>query len=206
MKSNRPLWCNMSWRTHKCLRTCWGNMHFCRRSQLTYCISHCTKHRAKVHFTYKAPIDKLLRNITINMNLTAIVSLVPLTHLIYPPHTHCNCQTAPGTPPVIQLLWPFLVPAFIWWTTGGKHNLPLQPFSPQMPADIIKKGSVSGPCPYCHPPATLWLSSAATLQNSFHKWFISFQADFCITFTLVRQIDGPERYTGMTREEQAYTD
>lgn len=101
-----------------------------------------------------------------------------------PPHTRSDCQTAP----VMQLLWPFVAPAFIWWTTVGKCNLPLHQYPLQLPANIIKEGG-SGPCARCHPPVTLCLSSAATRQNSSHKWFIPFQADFCITLTLVRQTD-----------------
>lgn len=85
------------------------------------------------------------RNVTVKMNVTVIVSFITLTHLIYPAHIHSDYQTAPGTPPVIQLLWPFVAPAFVWWTTGGERNLPLQPCAPQLPANIIKKAAGVAP-------------------------------------------------------------
>lgn len=199
MKSNRPLWSNMSWRTHKCLRTCWGNMHFCRRSQLAHWSSHCTKHRANVLFSCTSPVHIILkRHYGQNERYCRFVFAAPS-------HTQWQWdfkKTCPPTPPVIQLMCPCVLPSFLWWTTGGKNNLPLQPFSPQLPGNIIKKGGLTGPHARCHPPTTLRLSSAATLQSSTSDLFF-FQADSCITPALVMQTDGPERYTEMTREERA---
>lgn len=88
-------------------------------------------------------------------------------------HTHTHWQSdPPSTPPVIQLVCPRALPALWWWTASGKTNLPLQPFPPQLPGNIIKRGSLSGPRARCLAPTPLRLSSAATLQSCFHNWFI----------------------------------
>ena len=88
-------------------------------------------------------------------------------------HTHTHWQSdPPSTPPVIQSVCPHVLPAFWWWTASGRTNLPLQPFPPQLPGNIIKRGRLSGPRARCLAPTPLRLSSAATLQSCFHKWFI----------------------------------
>lgn len=137
MKSNRPPRSNMRWRTHKCLKTSWGNMHFCRRSRLTYWSSHCTKHRANVLLNYTSPVHKTLKR-HCSQNESYCHCLTLLLHT----HWQSDINHPPSTSPVIQSVCAHVVPAFLWWTTGGKNNLPLQLFPPELPGNIIKKGWV----------------------------------------------------------------
>lgn len=168
MKSNRPLWSNMSWRTHKCLRTCWGNVHSRRHSRLTYRSSHCAKHRANAPLNCTSPAHKSAEE-----TLQAKWASPSFSSSLHHTHTHTHWQSdPPSTPPVIQLVCPRALPALWWWTASGKTNLPLQPFPPQLPGNIIKRGSLSGPRARCLAPTPLRLSSAATLQSCFHNWFI----------------------------------
>lgn len=177
MKSNRPLWSNMSWRTHKCLRTCQGNMHFCRLSRLKHWGSYCAKHRTKVLFNQATPMHKILKRHYSQKEWYCHFRLGPTTTHIHTQYTmtvRCGTCNTSCDPAGVSPCGPCVVPAFLWWTTGGKRNLLLQPFLPQLPGNIIKNGSLSGPHARCHPPTTFRLSSAATLQSCFHKWFILF--------------------------------
>lgn len=117
----------------------------------------------------------------------------------------CHCVFAPP----IEMTHTFGVspreaPSFLSYSTpvGVIMTCPCNNFLHQLSANIIKKGSLTGPHAHCHPPTTLRLSSAATLQN-LSQWFIIFQADSCITLALVMQTDGLERHTEMTQEERA---
>lgn len=134
----------------------------------TYCVSYCAKDRAKVHLADEAATDKGLTGhfpqscvrarlsstsfpsrshwwshlvqvawMFTGVTVIGIVSSASPAHLVHPSHAHNGWITS---------IHPFPLPALTWWTTGGKHNLPLQAFPPQMQANFMKKGGVSGPC------------------------------------------------------------
>lgn len=139
MKSNRPLQSNMSWRAHKCFRTCWANMQGFFFPFLPRLLSH------------------ILTLIVLNLE-----HMFPWTacHLgtsegtkqssrqsgyepLWTPLSSCWC--VPACPPH---------PCFLMMNCLCTNKLPVQPFPLQLSGNITKKSSLSGLHADCHPPPT----------------------------------------------------
>ncbi len=201
MKSNRPLWSNMSWRTHKCLRTCWGNMHFRRRSRLTNWSSHWAKYRANVLLKRTCVTCAQNTEETLESKWVFVLTFLLFSHTCW----QSDVNHPPSTPSVIQSVCPHVVLDFLWWTTGGRNNLPLQPFPPQLPGNIITKAVWGAlvPAVILKRPSGCHLLPRCKAASTSDLFF--FRADSCITPALVMQTDEPERCAETTRVEQACT-